>query len=244
MGSFFRIGLIALVSFVVIGGILEIAFRDHMGQNKADTTPAASAYIASHPPQDSVPPMPDAETLNPIGPSTGLNTQAHQGPYSCTAQELSRTNRSPMNATVTRILDGDTLKVAHQGTEVTVRLWGIDAPELNQPLGPASKSKLSELSPPGYDTLIYPIETDVYGRTIATIGTSNYWAHNMTMVAYGLAYHVDNYESKNDYCLSEAQKMAQAWQEGVWKDNETGGVRPWDHRGNPFPSYGGTKGSN
>jgi micrococcal nuclease len=41
-----------------------------------------------------------------------------------------------------QVLDGDTLKI--DGT--TYRLWGIDAPELHEPLGKYAKHRLTEMT--------------------------------------------------------------------------------------------------
>ena len=46
---------------------------------------------------------------------------------------------------VIRIIDGDTVAFQGDGSDVTVRLWGVDAPEMDQVWGIAAKGALGEL---------------------------------------------------------------------------------------------------
>lgn len=234
MGSILQTLLVAIVTFMTIGAALEIALREQIANNASDPDPAAAALIKSSDPSNPVLPLPKQPSDQQ--PKTRTKT------YSCTAAELSGSSK-PIEVTITRVLDGDTIKAKAPSSELTVRLWGIDAPELDQPGGKAAQEKLLELAPQGSKTFVYPVGNDIYGRTVAAIGSKNLWAHNMTLVAYGMAYHVDKYESANNYCLSEGQKMAQTWREGVWKQDQKGGVRPWEHRSKSSPSYGTPKGS-
>lgn len=66
----------------------------------------------------------------------------------------------PSNATVVRVVDGDTLVADLSGREERVRLIGIDAPESVIPdtppecFGPEAGARLAELLPPGTPVLI------------------------------------------------------------------------------------------
>jgi endonuclease YncB( thermonuclease family) len=63
--------------------------------------------------------------------------------------------------------DGDTIKAWHL-SEVSIRLYGINAPELATPAGPASRDNLAKLCPPG----VYEVELmgrEKYGRTLGLI---------------------------------------------------------------------------
>lgn len=52
-----------------------------------------------------------------------------------------------LNGRVVGITDGDTLTLLASGNlQVRIRLEGIDAPELGQPFGNASKQNLSQLA--------------------------------------------------------------------------------------------------
>jgi micrococcal nuclease len=60
---------------------------------------------------------------------------------------LERRARARSNTvTVTRIVDGDTIRARDAfGRDITVRLLNVDAPELNEPLGPAARTFLEGL---------------------------------------------------------------------------------------------------
>jgi endonuclease YncB( thermonuclease family) len=46
-----------------------------------------------------------------------------------------------LTGTATKVRDGDTIEVG----KVTIRLKGVSAPEMNEPLGPKSKSFMTDL---------------------------------------------------------------------------------------------------
>jgi endonuclease YncB( thermonuclease family) len=61
-------------------------------------------------------------------------------------------------------IDGDTF----DSGGVRYRLYGIDAPELDEPLGPHARARLQQLLAIGPVTVI-PLALDVYGRTVADV---------------------------------------------------------------------------
>jgi endonuclease YncB( thermonuclease family) len=71
-------------------------------------------------------------------------------------------------AKVTHITDGDSLRVLHDGQELTIRLEGIDCPELGQAFGTKAKQAASKLAH-GKAVTIQPTGKDKYGRTLANI---------------------------------------------------------------------------
>ena len=148
----------------------------------------------------------------------------------CTPETLNPDHYEPFSGTVSEITDGDTLKVLVQGSEIRIRLWGIDAPEMDQPHGPSAKHALEESAPKDSPLRIYPTNMDRYGRLVATTGLADDWAVNFRMVASGNAYHVDAYESRGNRCLIEAEKLAKISQQGLWNENAQGSTRPWEHR--------------
>ena len=134
----------------------------------------------------------------------------------CRSEHTTDYSRTPFTGTVMRVTDGDTIHANVQGVTVLVRLWGIDAPELDQPAGVRARDYLASLIPKDSKVEIYPVETDRYGRIVAVIGPKDGWSTNMMMVAYGWAYHLDEGLSWGHICLEEAQKLAQFQRWGVW----------------------------
>jgi len=132
---------------------------------------------------------------------------------------------------VVNVQDGDTLTVGGQGREERIRLCGIDAPELDQPLGEESKSHLQQLLSATSDRiLLTPLERDQYGRVVAevdTLETHKFVQYEMLLA--GMAYVYDRYVDScpNANFMHEAEAMAQQQRLGVWSGNYQ---KPWDYR--------------
>ena len=72
--------------------------------------------------------------------------------------------RHTVDPAAIRVHDGDTFYVGPQ----TIRLRGIDTPELGQPKSRAATRRLEELLRAGPVTIV-PRAEDVYGRTVAEV---------------------------------------------------------------------------
>ncbi|MDJ0921407.1 MAG: thermonuclease family protein [Henriciella sp.] len=92
----------------------------------------------------------------------------------------------PVPAEVIKIVDGDTIKVratiwVDQTVEVSVRLRGVDAPELYRPkcaaeksLARLAKASVAASAPLGSQVTLTGITRDKYGgRVVATVVTSD-----------------------------------------------------------------------
>ena len=127
-------------------------------------------------------------------------------------------------ATVISIYDGDTITVRTDKT-IKIRLDGIDAPELKQPFGQASKQAMSALVF-GKTVTIKPDKKDRYGRLLARveIGGKDTSLH---MVNLGMAQWYEQY-AKRDYELQSAQTKAKSAKIGIWSDPSA--IAPWVFR--------------
>ncbi|MBD3777711.1 thermonuclease family protein [Cellulomonas hominis] len=127
---------------------------------------------------------------------------------------------------VVRVVDGDTLIIDQDGTEVRVRLLGIDTPESVKPdspvecYGPEAAARTNELAAgkvvrlegdPTQDTV------DQYGRTLAYVWLDDATMLNELLVAEGYAreYTYDQPGSHQAELL-EAQQRAQTAGAGLW----------------------------
>jgi micrococcal nuclease len=82
-------------------------------------------------------------------------------------------------ATVTRVVDGDTIHASSRGFDTTVRLLGIDTPETKRPEtvvqcgGPAASRRAERLLPPGQPVTLVTDPTqatrDRFGRLLAYV---------------------------------------------------------------------------
>ncbi|NCC22994.1 MAG: thermonuclease family protein [Alphaproteobacteria bacterium] len=126
-----------------------------------------------------------------------------------------------------RVIDGDGLEVG----EVVIRLWGIDAPELDQtcelegrttPCGEDARFVLDALVAPG-GLVCETKDTDRYGRTIAqcSVGGADLAG---ALVHQGYALDWPRY-SGGHYAAQEAEARESG--RGLWAGEF---VKPWDWR--------------
>ncbi len=72
---------------------------------------------------------------------------------------------------VLRIVDGDTFKIRYDGEPTSVRIYGIDAPEMKDPAGLPSRDHLIELIDDREVRLVFcgPRRRDNFGRLLARV---------------------------------------------------------------------------
>ena len=95
------------------------------------------------------------------------------------------------SATVLDVHDGDTVTVAPMGdvrVPIKLRLYGIDAPELEQKGGPQSRDHLLSLVRPGQGVEVIKMSTDKYGRTVALVATDRVLNADMLEAGQAWAY--------------------------------------------------------
>ena len=100
-------------------------------------------------------------------------------PAVTTASSAPRPPTAAADARVVRVVDGDTIVVTDGATRATVRLLGIDTPEVKdrrtavQLCGPQASARTAALLPPGTRVLIESDATqdqsDRYGRALAYV---------------------------------------------------------------------------
>lgn len=124
---------------------------------------------------------------------------------------------------IIKIYDGDTITaLTSQKEKIKIRLYGIDAPELKQPFGKASKRHLIDLIS-NNSLNINEKGKDKYGRTLAVLYNGDQDI-NAQMVIDGYAWAYDKFSK--DYVAF--QQNAQALKKGLWIDKNV--VRPSDFR--------------
>ena len=124
----------------------------------------------------------------------------------------------------TKVIDGDTITVLHDGKPEAVRLEGIDAPEMDQEFGPMARGHLSALVL-GRTVRVVATGTDKYQRTLARVrrGRTDI---NLRLVRSGYAWQYLEYS--NEKALADAQADAKRHARGLWA--QPGAVAPWEHR--------------
>ncbi len=213
-------------AFMLVGLATEAAFKGLSEiEWPQDGPPASGQFIQAQRHGEPIHPRPQ-------DPADEGQAQARVPQERCSAVNLSNRAHPHFLGTVTDVIDGDTVNMRVEGAHMRVRLWGIDAPENNQPSGSTARQVLQSLTPVNSKAEIHPVEMDQYGRIVGVLGKGQDWSVNVLMVAHGWAYHVDAFDSEGNPCLREAEKTARAHRMGVWRNGQNGGIRPWAHRKN------------
>lgn len=114
-------------------------------------------------------------------------------------------------------IDGDSIKAhcpQHSKSPLSIRLWGIDAPELGQsPWGDNSKKALQQFVESSDITLFF-YEKDRYNRFIAKLFYQNEDI-GLKMVENGFAVVYHRYNNDLDY--KKKEKTAKIAKVGIWK---------------------------
>jgi endonuclease YncB( thermonuclease family) len=137
----------------------------------------------------------------------------------------------PLEGKVTRVVDGDTLVVesAEGGEAVTVRLQGIDAPEICQGHGPEAKRALEELVLQQPVAVIGELRDD-HGRLLGKLmkGTQDVGDR---MVRDGHAWSYRYKYDRGPYVAEE--RMAHALRRGLHRDGDALDPREFRKRHGP-----------
>jgi micrococcal nuclease len=146
-----------------------------------------------------------------------------------TKKQSSDTARGPV-VLVSRVVDGDTVKVLFQGTEQSVRLIGIDTPETVHPFEPVEcfGRAASDFTTSNLEGRQVALEFDVerydhYDRLLAYVWVGGQ-LFNRTMVARGFA-QVSTYPPNVKYTgrFLTAQRSARQANLGLWDSCPLGG---------------------
>jgi len=133
------------------------------------------------------------------------------------------------------IHDGDTLRADCDGQILKTRFACIDAPELKQPFGEASRDYLRSLINESQNKIQLKIaNTDRYGRTIAELYYFSNGQWQSVQEAQAKAGTVWAYEKFKRSCpatwnaIATAEQAARNKQLGLWANSRA--IAPWDWR--------------
>lgn len=132
-----------------------------------------------------------------------------------------------VDATVTSVTDGDTLKFKTRRFQIKKevgRLDAIDAPELKQPYGKEAKEFLTGLVD-GKTVQLQRLSKDKYGRTICRVAVQSLDV-STEMIRMGWAWHYSQYN--DEPALAALEKEAREAKRGLWQDPNP--IPPWEYR--------------
>lgn len=153
-----------LLPLIVIVGIV-VLFT--VSNSRTRNTPSSSTSAS------------EGQTLPATRPVASVRTRQHK-PFDATTAEPSSSNRVVSGAVY--VTDGDTIKIKN----TQIRMFGIDAPELNHPYGQKAKWALHKLCK-GQRVRAEIKEVDAHGRTVAQCFLPDGRDLSAEMVKRGLA---------------------------------------------------------
>ena len=122
---------------------------------------------------------------------------------------------------VLSVHDGDTLRVRNeQGRVINIRLWGVDAPELGQPYGKASRNFLRKLAQGKRVEVIKAQEENSHRRLVGLGSLASSGASlQEELLKNGLAW-VYDYHCRKAVCKTwrQFQQEARRDRRGLWAD--------------------------
>lgn len=130
----------------------------------------------------------------------------------------------PVSIVVDYVVDGDSLVVRRSGKAMEVRLWGIDAPEYDQPDSVPAKNALKRMAV-GQEGALYIKYRDRYGRYVSLLKIDDLNV-NEEMVAAGHCWVYIRY-CREPVCKKweDLQEEAKKKRRGLWNGNNP--VPPW-----------------
>lgn len=142
------------------------------------------------------------------------------------AKEGNPTPTFDISGRIVRVADGDTVSLLDRDNQqYLIRLYGIDAPELDQPHGSTAREALAGLVA-GKRLGVVVVETDDYGRLVGTLYADGRNI-NLTLVEQGHAWWYQ-YFARHERALAAAEQAARSARRGLWARSNP--IPPWDWR--------------
>ena len=124
---------------------------------------------------------------------------------------------------VDRVTDGDTIVLMDR---TRVRLYGIDAPEREQPYGPIATAALEYMV--ARSVYLVEVDEDRFGRLVGQLYHSKEgYDINASMACAGYAWWYERY-APDSQTLRDCQVEAQQAPKGLWEAKEP--MPPWEWR--------------
>lgn len=129
-----------------------------------------------------------------------------------------------LTGTVVYVSDGDTFRMlSWQGEKITIRVEGIDCPEMTQPFGLEAKEfVVKEIL--DQQVTIQILKEDRYGRKVARVFYRGKQLEH-ELLKRGLAWHYKEYNQEKS--LARLEIKARQSKVGLWSGSY---IAPWDYR--------------
>jgi endonuclease YncB( thermonuclease family) len=133
---------------------------------------------------------------------------------------------SGLTGRVVRVTDGDTFRLISSGVdEQIIRLYGVDAPERDQPYGNDASRALAQRID-GRQVTVTVEDVDQYDRLVGTVYVDGANV-NLALIEEGAAWWYEFY-AEDERELELAEQRAREQRRGLWAARNP--VPPWDWR--------------
>jgi endonuclease YncB( thermonuclease family) len=129
-------------------------------------------------------------------------------------------------ASVISVLEGDVIRVTHDGKTEEIRLYGIDCPENGQDYSPHARQAMSKLVL-RRDVTLHMFGKDKYGRPIADVVLPDGTNVKHRLVKEGWCWWYPKH-APHDAELERLESEARDAKKGLWQDPHP--VPPWAYR--------------
>lgn len=138
---------------------------------------------------------------------------------------------------VTKVLDGDSIRVQRGDKTHEIRLYGIDTPEYGQAFSQKAKKKTRKLVF-AQKVEVDARDTDRYGRIVAVVTTDGN-SLNLELVRRGLAWVYPRYCKDVVLCaeMEQAERTARREHRGLWTEKNPMPPWQWKRQGNGIRSH-------
>ena len=127
---------------------------------------------------------------------------------------------------IVKVADGDSFSAVVNGIPTACRLFGVDAPEMDQPFGRQAKAELALLAL-GKTLQGRIITIDCYYRLVVDVWAFSTIRLGILMLRAGMAWHTPRW-SPDRLAFTHAQHAARMARKGLWIDPDP--VPPWTWR--------------
>lgn len=137
-----------------------------------------------------------------------------------------------LHGRVVEVKDGDTCVVSTPNARLTVRLWGVDAPESEQPYGPYA-TEAAQRVVRGEACRVVVKDSDRYGRIVGRVVTTEDEELDLgrCLARSGYAWYSRRYDTSD--ILEECERRAREEEAGLWRQADP--TPPWEWRSEEQP---------
>lgn len=145
--------------------------------------------------------------------------------------DIADIHANKLQGEVIKVYDGDTITLYANHTKYKIRLYGIDAPELNQSFGKRSQENLQKMCNIGNQAIVEIKNRDKYNRIVGIVSCDSINANKKQLqdgFAWAYTEYIPNIQEEFEYVILE--KQARDLKIGLWSEKNP--IKPSDFRHN------------